>query len=133
MRHCGRGGYVVAGLLVASLAGGSVRAVADSGVSSLPNVDPTLAGQLAKADPSKSFHVIVFGSGLDSANGVAGVSKRDDISDVVGGESATVTAAQAIKLAGQPGIQFVTVDRPVAPTGTSTGAAAVSAAALASI
>src|SRR5919201_101753 len=81
-----------------------------------PKVDATLGQLVDSVAPDTPVHVFVFGSSLAGANAAVGVSARNDL-DVLGGESVTLPASKVDQLAAQAGVQFVSPDRPVVPTG----------------
>ncbi len=119
---------VVLVFALAATIGGSARA-AGSGFALGPDVDPSVAAQIANGSAGATYHLLVFGSGLVAADGAAGVGAGDDLG-AIGAEGVEATGAQAAALAAQPGVEYVTADVPMVPTGTISAAGAVSASSL---
>jgi hypothetical protein len=118
---------------------GSGSATASNGYAFGQNVARGLVstindGTSTGSGTNASYHVIVVGNDgdLNRAGQKTGTSDRNDL-NVVGAQSATVTAEQAAQLSAQPGVQYITADIPMAPTGKQSQTAPLSAAQLATL
>ena len=85
-----------------------------------PKVDPVLTATVtAPTQQSQPVHVIVYGRGAQSALGAAGASGMQDLS-LIEAFSGVIDASQLNAVAGDEDVSFVTIDRPVTTTGSTT-------------
>jgi len=136
MRRCA---YILSVLtaVLAVTAAGSADAANNDNYSFGSNVDPALVSaissdQASGSDANTRYHVLVFAASPDLKHALSsiGVQARNDL-DVLGAQSATVTAAQAAALSAQ-GVAFVTTDTPMVATGKQADST-ISAAQLATL
>ena len=86
-----------------------------------PKVDDALAELATAPDASAGteLHVLIFGDHLASVNSALGLRVREGF-DKFGGEGATITVGDLPALVADDDVDYVTVDRDVVPTATTT-------------
>ena len=110
---------LLAVLCVALLGAAAAPGTSQASTSFGPKVDGSLVAVATGAPATAQLHVIAYGADLAAANADLGTAMtvRQPLGKI-GGESVTISVANLPKLAAEPGVDYLTLDRDIVPTGS---------------